>query len=444
MPENNSGNNNNFDKRVKTRLICLLFLFVTILIVVLIVYINFNDKKNLAIAQTKTENFEKNDDIRNLDIEIFGLGYLNESRSYPFVAKLSNDKMLVWGGYKYIYEHKSSNGSGGGGPKHIIKLKTAEIYNLKTQKSKTISSVLHDECLGIYSLENGKILLLSKNNDCQFFDPQKEKFEKAFPGIKILPDLDLKEELIFIKKNPNEILITTSYFKKLIKLNVYTGKHELLFDNENHQYLAAIPMDNDNILCFGKLDKEIYKCLSEDWNNKTSSCKNCGTVGNDISIFNVNDLKQRKIGSLSNNDLYLKFIKISDNKFLLYTNNSYDKNYIKKIVEINNKGIEENNYNILIYYDMDRFCEPIKLSEQYIFFAPNKIFNIQNALMYEIPKENNQNKEQYRQIGLAGFMSPYAKGVILLNSNEIVLVGGNNDYLSDSNNSIAVLKFYNN
>jgi len=162
----------------------------------------FSDAKNLKNSNNLDfdKNFvcsnksEKNSDIiqskqKIIDSRIVVSGYLIEPRSNPFVAKLPDDKILIWGGYKEFYQNKKSKYGSGPNPKQYIELDTAEIYDIKTQKSKIINSKYNEKCLGIYYLENGNILLLSKDSDCQIFNPQNEKFEKAYSGIKLLPDI---------------------------------------------------------------------------------------------------------------------------------------------------------------------------------------------------------------------------------------------------------------
>lgn len=406
--------------------------------------LNFN-KKYICTNNTQTNNdFINNEkEPQNIiDSSIVASGHLIEPRSNPFVAKLPDDKILIWGGYKEFYQNKKSKYGSGPNPKQYIELDTAEIYDIKTQKSKIINSKYNGKCLGIYYLENGNILLLSKDSDCQIFNSQNEKFEKAYSGIKLLPDMDVNEKLFFLKQNDKEIFITSSHLKNIIKLNVYTGEYELVYDNLNTQYITAIPIDSKKILCFGKLNQKTYKCLSKELFNSKCTNKSCGTVSNDIYIFDIDKLSKRKIGSIANDNLYLDFIKISNNKFLLYTNNRFDKNFIKKILKINKNSVNESSYDILINQD-NRSWKPIKVSENLIFFGPYKVFNTKDKQIYKIAQENEINKEEYSNLGLASFMSPINKSMLLLDSKDILVVGGNNWLNAKSNNSIGILRLKN-
>ena len=373
-------------------------------------FLSFNDR--IFALDNEIINYDKN--TRPFYIE--HLDNMTEARSNMYLVNLDNNKILILGG---VYRHSADPNifaTNIDNTQYIQpavmkydKLKSAEIYEIKEQKFRKISDMIHSEIQAAYKLKNGNILLLSNKKPCQIFNPDTELFSIIFPAIKDLPG---REDNIYIIEQPNDfILISSDKMKKIIKLNTKTGQYENMLNDKNSKFIKSIPLNNNKILAINS-NKEIL-------------------------IYDININKLDKIGELPFNPAFHNMLAINKNKILVYFaskyNNDIEYKYNDFFIELNKNKVKiiPLEYENSVFYGQER--KAYKLAEDLVYFSSGEFLNINNKKFYKVKKGNSYCENM--------FFEPFAEkyGIINVNNNTLLKAGGILSNNSFSNKNVCVL-----
>ena len=373
-------------------------------------FLSFNDR--IFALDNEIINYDKN--TRPFYIE--HLDNMTEARSNMYLVNLDNNKILILGG---VYRHSADPNifaTNIDNTQYIQpavmkydKLKSAEIYEIKEQKFRKISDMIHSEIQAAYKLKNGNILLLSNKKPCQIFNPDTELFSIIFPAIKDLPG---REDNIYIIEQPNDfILISSDKMKKIIKLNTKTGQYENMLNDKNSKFIKSIPLNNNKILAINS-NKEIL-------------------------IYDININKFDKIGELPFNPAFHNMLAINKNKILVYFaskyNNDIEYKYNDFFIELNKNKVKiiPLEYENSVFYGQER--KAYKLAEDLVYFSSGEFLNINNKKFYKVKKGNSYCENM--------FFEPFAEkyGIINVNNNTLLKAGGILSNNSFSNKNVCVL-----
>ncbi len=275
----------------------LLFIFILFLIICFLFYFN-NTKKNNAINNSDCFIHKK-------------ISRMNISRSSPFLIKLKNGKILIFGGediikYKYNYTYP-------------------ELFNPKTKKYKKLKELNYQLDVTYYEFKNGNLLFFS-DNKIILYNLKEEKFYEYADSIPELVNTKRKacfrtflpqiipysDEYIYISTFGTKsdgypaitregILDNKENLEWIIKYNLNTKKYvKIKPPNVNLSFIGSIVISNKELLCISSIENEIY-------------------------IYNVEKNKFEKKGKLPINDYFFGLSKIGNDTIcaLPYSNNFF-------------------------------------------------------------------------------------------------------------------------
>ena len=340
-----------------------LYLCKCLFIVFLICIISFISIRFLHIKTTDESNkkFKIEENINKSPlITIEKVGEMVENRFEPHLINLKNGEILIVGGYKKEIIKSTLNKQPPDYRK--IYLTSAEIYNPNTKTFRKISDMKHSECLATYIMDDGRVLLLSKNKNCQIFDNKTESFSLVFPGIK---DLHVDRGILnIINKGDNIISIFPSSMSFLIELNIATGKYKKIFDNKNKGFLYSVPIDN-KILCIASI---IVKS-----NNgfKLFYRETPKIINKDITLYDIKTHSMEKISELETLRKDIILSKFTDNKIFM---RSIDKKnlIIDEILSLKDKTIL---IDSIPRKPEDHFLQKYYILNNYIIFPSGEIYD---------------------------------------------------------------------
>lgn len=423
-----------------------LLLFLIVLVGFIILGINFKDKKkyeNVAIAQTKTENFEQSNDmenksnmtkkgnnsikkisVNNMKIStpdqckekgLHYIGKMTVPRVFHKTIKMQNGNILILKGYSKIQDKKIIDYGNYNEPIEYISEDSAEIYNptnnsflqLKSQPAK-------EDILKLLKIDNNILIIFDRYY--QIFDainnvfqlPNEKKIYKRFGRIgenqysEIINNNTLIECSGFISNEYRNCCWLTDIdnfeIKSTQNINMQIPKY--LTPN----YFGYLKLNKNEILIYTKSfprtdAKNIYISI---YNLKNK------IITKSIEIKDVGNYKIAKPILLENNKiLFTGGVNYEGGAYI-----HYDKIYPWFIYDVDLNKIEKTIK--MIFPNSITSQEPINLeNENLLIVENNKIRQLYNV------KTNNL--EKYDGFELENIVNP---NIIQINNHQLLITGG--------------------